>query len=141
VYVLGDGTIHTQTIQSQRKILRRSGAFRPDGLNGLRLERRGGKYHVAVNGVVAGDLRVQIGKVKFKTIRLSLGPERPPRAGPTPPKPGGVDVAKLLFGGGARPAPAPNRFRADDRPDPEGAWSDASPRIQSLRVVTFDPGS
>jgi serine/threonine protein kinase len=69
VTVFGDGTV-----QAQGKHTARSGACRAGATNRLVLERHDTSYHVELNGVVIDVMRrLNIGKVRFKIIKVGLG--------------------------------------------------------------------
>ncbi len=112
VGVFGDGTVQ---VQVSHKHPAKTGALRPNAWNHLRFVRRGSKYSVELNGVLVGDIPINLGVVHFKSIRLALGPDILPLA--------------------ARPKAAP---KAKAKAIVVGRAT-RSPRIQSLRVTVPTP--
>jgi serine/threonine protein kinase len=126
VSVFGDGMVQTQVARRPYRLPGRG--FQADGTNKFRLERRRGKYSVELNGVVVGDIRINIGEVHYKSLSLTLGPvpESPTKAVNPPRSP----PARGNLVGRSRAPLSPSRGRGI-----------SSPRIHSLRVAVPAPGS
>ncbi len=112
--ILGDGTVETRVASKPYSLPSRG--FRPRTINTLRLERKGGKPSVLLNGITVGDIRINTGQVHYKSLWLTFGPP-PPRPDPH------ARARANLAGRGRAPTPPPRG------PIP------ASPRIHSLRVA------
>jgi Protein kinase domain/Domain of Unknown Function (DUF1080) len=118
--VFGDGTVQAQVSRRYSETVKN---FRSGESHNLRLERRRGKYNIELNGVVLGQLPVNLGELRFKTIRLNLGPV-PQQASRT---------NNLLS-----PAVRSNKAGGQRLPT-AGARDNESPRIHLFRVSKLEP--
>jgi serine/threonine protein kinase len=115
VSVYGNGMVQAQV--GAVKHFRPGGSFDAGRPNKLRLERRGRRYNIELNGVSPGEFRINIGVVSYKTLQLALGPATPP-----------VSATRKNAGRG-------NMFVTPRTPlTPSRGRASTSPRIHSLRV-------
>ena len=98
--VFGNGAVTVKTT-AKPHVLRHNGRLNLDPTTRVHLERRGNDYRVSLDGTLLDPLPLNIGKIKFKTIQLLLGPMAPP------PAPGRSVTTRVPLKSGSRATKAP----------------------------------